>query len=160
MIKLLSEEYICCIFDEDDPQKAYEDAKWETVRYYGKTAICNNNEASLGSRLTVFHKDHSEEYMKPLYQFDAGDRTLCRCCKCRGLVLIHDDEFHDIYRRDIEFTRIVPVRSIREADRMCSEDSEYLGLHNLNKLMRPQLEYSYEDYGSNIYKWIHTNKAI
>ena len=25
--------------------------------------------------------------------------------------------------------------------------------------MRPQLEYSYEDYGNCIYKWIHTNKA-
>ena len=157
----MNDEYICCMFDKEDPEKAYEEADWDIVRRYGETAICHDGYDDNNFWFFAFNKGRKAESLQPIYELDEGWRNLCRCRKCRGLLLVHRDELHDSFRRDIRFTRIVPVKSIHEADSMCLAGSEYLGLNNLDKLDRIQLEHSYGDEdGNDIYKWIHAEKEI
>ena len=153
------DDYICCLFRKDDPEEAYKTRDFELVKNYGSYAIDLGNSDDVTKRVTVFGQDRREEYKAPLYEFDAGDRVLCRCKKCRGLILIHYDEFHDIYRRDIEWDRYVPVQSISEADQLCEIHSKYLGLHRLDDLDRPQLEYSWsETKPYEVFKWINRSE--
>ncbi len=157
----MNNEYICCMFDEEDPEKAYKEADWDIVRRYGETAICHDGYDDQQLWHITFNKGRETEELQPIYEIDAGWRNLCRCKKCRGLLLVHRDEHHDPYRRDIEFTRIIPVKSIHEADSMCLAGSEYLGLNNLNKLDRIQLEYSYgEEHENDFYRWVHGDKEL
>lgn len=52
-----------------------------------------------------------------LHTWDDGGRTLCRCRKCGGLVLVQHSEFHG-FEDDDYYTDYFPVDSLQEAEQL------------------------------------------
>ncbi len=82
----------CVICDIQNPNEAYEHMMLQPVKEYGKFA-----------------------YGHPLFCWDSGERTLCKCEKCGGYVLIQESEYHGTEDDDY-YTDYIPVNDSQEAE--------------------------------------------
>lgn len=81
----------CIAFSMDDAKKAYQHMERERVKDYG--SICGKN---------------------ILHTWDDGSRTLMRCKKCGGYILLQISEFHGM-EDDVYYADFFPVSGPKEA---------------------------------------------
>ena len=81
---------ICCMFDEEDPYKAYRNKKLEHVKSYGSRGYGHN-----------------------YYVWDDGSRYLTKCKKCGGYVLVQN---HEMHMPDHTYIDFFPVRDESHAE--------------------------------------------
>ncbi len=90
----------CHIYDIADAKEAYGSFRGEQVKNYGDDVSLEDGTALHGN-----------------YMWDDGRRTLMRCGKCGGLLIMQSSEYHSFSDRpDGYYSDWIPVASEEEAD--------------------------------------------
>ena len=92
--------YPCHIWSIEDAGKAYAEFQGELIRDYGDTVRLRDGR--------VLHWNHA---------WDEGGRSLVRCAKCGGLILMQKSEYHNMYDGPDGYYRDwIPVATAEEGD--------------------------------------------